>query len=53
MDEAELARRHDASAEAVVFNAYWGLRTLPELFLSHIDAALIDQLVRFADRAVT
>ena len=47
-DEAELARRNEAAAEAVVFNAYWGMVELPRLFRSHIDAALVDRLVQFA-----
>ena len=47
-DEDELARRNDAAAEAVVFNAHWGLLKLPELFRTRIDAALVDQLLRLA-----
>lgn len=47
VDEAELARRSDASAEAVVFNAWWGLTQLPRLFRERIDAAMVDWLIGF------
>ena len=36
MDEAELARLSDEAAEAVVFNAWWGLTQLPRLFRDRI-----------------
>ena len=48
VDEGELARRSDASAEAVVFNAWWGLTQLPRLFRERIDAAMVDWLIGFA-----
>ena len=50
LDEAELARRDAAVAEAVVFNAYWGLTQLPKLFRTHIDPVLVDRLVEFVDK---
>ena len=50
-DEDELARRDAAVAEAVVFNAYWGLTQLPKLFRAHIDPMLVDLLVEFMDRS--
>lgn len=49
MDEAELARLSEAAAEAVVFNAFWGLTRLPALFRDRIDTALVDRLIAFAD----
>ncbi len=48
MDEAELARLSDEAAEAVVFNARWGLTELPRLFRERIDAPLVDWLIGFA-----
>ena len=44
LDQAALARLDEAAAQTVVFNAWWGLVELPALFVSHIDAQLIDQL---------
>lgn len=50
MDEAGLARLNDEAAEAVVFNARWGLTELPRLFRERIDAPLVDWLIGFAGR---
>ncbi len=48
MDEAELARASDDAAEAMVFNAWWGLAELPALFRERIDAVLVDRLIGLA-----
>ena len=45
IDERELARRCEATTEAVVFNALWGFIELPRLFAERIDAALVDRLI--------
>ncbi len=44
--QGALARLDAAAAPAVVFNAWWGLVELPALFHSHIEAQLVDDLVR-------
>ncbi len=43
--EAELATRELDARGAVLFNAWWGLVELPQLFRSCIEAALVDELV--------
>ena len=48
--EADLARLNAEAAPSVVFNAWWGLVELPALFHSHIEARLIDDLVRLRAR---
>jgi hypothetical protein len=48
MDQAELARRHQAAEEAVVFNAWWGLTQLPALFRDRVDTVLVDWLIALA-----
>lgn len=53
MAEAELARSCDAVAEAVVFNACWGLTQMPTLFRDCIDAALVDRLIALAHGPAT
>lgn len=47
-EEAELARRSDAVAGQVVFNARWGLTQLPRLFRERINPVLVDHLIGFA-----
>jgi len=43
--EEELAKLEASVRSAVLFNAWWGLVELPQLFRSHIDAALVDELL--------
>jgi hypothetical protein len=45
--QAALSYLDHQAAETVVFNAWWGLAELPGLFVSHIDAQLVDRLVDF------
>ncbi len=45
--EAELARACEAATDALVFNAWWGLTRLPNLYRDRIDAALVDRLLGF------
>ena len=45
--QQKLGRVDQEIAGTVVFNAWWGLVELPNLFVSHIDAQLIDRLVDF------
>jgi hypothetical protein len=47
VDETDLARRSNEAAEAVVFNAWWGLTQLPRLFRERIDPAMVDWLIGF------
>ncbi len=48
--DATLAELDRQVAPTVVFNAWWGLVELPEIFHSHIEARLIDDLVRLHAR---
>ena len=50
MDEGQLARMVQATSEAVVFNARWGLTQLPRLFRERIDAPLVNWLIDFVRR---
>ncbi len=45
MDDADIALLDELASETAVFNAWWGLVELPNLFRSHIDASLIDRLI--------
>jgi hypothetical protein len=47
IEERKLARLDAAVRDAVLFNAWWGLVELPKLFHSHIEAAVVDQLLEF------